>query len=71
MKSEDGKIHVKRKRAKGIKENSTSIWVSIAAWKKIAEIADKSSENMRDIASKIILQGAELIVFDDIEEEEE
>lgn len=61
----DGKIHIKgRKRAFLAEDKEPIIRVSREAYNKLIEIVNESSESMSSIASELIIQGSELIVYD-------
>lgn len=61
----DGKIHIKGKKREYLKAGQAPIIrVSTDAYNKLVEITNESSESMSNIATQMILQGADLIVFD-------
>lgn len=61
----DGKIHIKAKKKDFLKAGQAPIIrVSAEAYDKLVEITNESCESMSTIATQMILQGAELIVFD-------
>lgn len=65
MSKKDGKIHIKgKKRAYLAEDKDPIIRVSRDAYNKLVEIVNESSESMSAIASALIIQGSELIVYD-------
>lgn len=61
----DGKIHIKGKKREYLKAGQAPIIrVSPEAYNKLVEITNESTETMSAIATQVILQGSELIVFD-------
>lgn len=65
MSSSDGKIHIKGKKRPPLKDNQEPIIrVSREAFNKLVEIVNESSESMKSVASQIILEGSDLIVYD-------
>lgn len=61
----DGKIHIPGKKYKVLGPGSEPvIRVSADAYNKLVEIVNGSTLSMAKCASTIILQGAELIVYD-------
>ena len=65
MSSSDGKIHITGKKRPPLKDNQEPIIrVSREAFNKLVEIVNESSESMKSVASQIILEGSDLIVYD-------
>lgn len=63
--NKDGKIHIRgKKRAYLAPDKDPIIRVSRDAYNKLVEIVNESSECMSAIATALILQGSELIVYD-------
>lgn len=61
----DGKIHIKgKKRAFLAEDKEPIIRISREAYNKLIEIVNESSESLSGIASELIIQGSELIVYD-------
>lgn len=60
---EDGKIHIPAKKKEMVSEQQV-IRVSAEAYNILTEIYNESSLSMKEIASLIILQSANRIVFD-------
>jgi len=60
----DGKIHIPAKRRKAGENEQGVIKVTPEAYKVLVEIYEESALSMRQIASEIILQGSNLIVYD-------
>ena len=61
----DGKIHIKgKKRAFLAEDKEPIIRISREAYNKLIEIVNESSESLSSIASELIIQGSELIVYD-------
>ena len=60
----DGKIHIPAKRRKAGENEQGVIKVTPEAYKVLVEIYEESDLSMRQIASEIILQGSNLIVYD-------
>lgn len=61
----DGKIHIRGKKREYLKPGQAPIIrVSAEAYNKLIEITNESSESMSNIATQLILQGSELIVYE-------
>lgn len=61
----DGKIHIPGKRLEKLKPGQPPIVrLTPEAYNKIVELANESSLSMGRVASEIILQGAEIVVYD-------
>lgn len=61
----DGKIHIKGKKRSFLAEDKEPIIrISREAYNKLIEIVNESSESLSGIASELIIQGSELIVYD-------
>jgi len=59
----DGLIHIPAKRRSPVKEQQV-VRVSAEAYNALAEIYNESSLSMKEVASKIILESVDRIVFD-------
>jgi hypothetical protein len=65
MSKKDGKIHIKGKKRENLKPGQAPIVrVTADAYNKLVEITNESCDSMSNIASQLILQGSELIVYD-------
>ena len=65
----DGKIHIPGKRLEYLRPGQPPVVrLSPAAYNKIVELANESSLSMGRVASEIIIQGAEIVVYDREEE---
>lgn len=65
----DGKIHIPGKKYKPLMENKRPvIRISPTAYNKLVEITNASNLSLSAVASQVILQGAELVVYDREEE---
>ena len=63
--NKDGKIHIKGKKREYLKEDKEPIIrISRDAYNKLVEIVNESSESLSSVASQLIIEGSELIVYD-------
>lgn len=61
----DGRIHIPGKKLEKLRLGQQPvIKVTVDAYNKVVELANESSLSMGRVASEIILQGAELVVYD-------
>lgn len=61
----DGKIHIPGKKLEYLRIGQQPvIKVSVGAYNKAVELANESSLPLGRVVSELILQGAELVVFD-------
>lgn len=60
----DGMIHIKAKKRRYKKDNPT-VKLSVEAYNALVDICNESSMSMSQIASEIILQSSDRIVYDE------
>lgn len=62
--SSDGKIHIKAKRRTPAQTGQPAVKLTIQAYNALAEIYNESEESMCQIASKMILDSIDRVVYD-------
>lgn len=62
--SVDGKIHIKAKRRSPMQTGYPAVKLTMDAYNALAEIYNESEESMCQIASKMILDSVDRVVYD-------